>query len=34
VTHPTLSQPEKNSIVQQIINDIEAAVGLISKEVE
>jgi hypothetical protein len=34
VNHPTLSQPEKNSIVQQIINDIEAAVGLISKEVE
>jgi hypothetical protein len=34
VNHPTLTQPEKNSIIQQIINDIEAAVGLISQEVE
>jgi hypothetical protein len=33
VNHPTLTQPEKNSIIQQIINDIAAEVGLISKEI-
>jgi hypothetical protein len=33
VNHPTLSQPEKNSLIQQIIDDIEQAVGLISQEV-
>jgi hypothetical protein len=33
VNHPTLTQPEKNSIIQQIINDIEQAAGLIQKEV-
>jgi hypothetical protein len=33
VNHPTLTQPEKNSIIQQIINDIAAEVGLISQEI-
>jgi hypothetical protein len=33
VNHPTLTQPEKNSIIQQIIDDIEAAVGLVSQEI-
>ncbi len=32
VNHPTLTQAEKNSLIQTIINDIEAAVQLISKE--
>jgi hypothetical protein len=31
-THPTLSQPEKNTLIQQILSDIEQAVGLVSKE--
>ena len=31
--HPTLTQPEKNSLIQQIIDDIEQAVGLISQEI-
>jgi hypothetical protein len=32
VNHPTLTQPEKLSLIQQIIDDIEEAVGLISQE--
>ncbi|HEY3742460.1 MAG TPA: hypothetical protein VGL53_21575 [Bryobacteraceae bacterium] len=32
VNHPTLTQPEKLSIIQNIINDIEQAVGLIHQE--
>jgi hypothetical protein len=32
VNHPTLTEPEKNSIIQQILNDIETAVGLIKNE--
>jgi hypothetical protein len=31
--HPTLSQPEKLSLIQQIIDDIEQEVGLISQEI-
>ena len=31
--HPTLSQPEKLTLIQQIIDDIEQAVGLISTEI-
>jgi hypothetical protein len=33
VNHPTLTQPEKLSLIQTIINDIEQAAGLIQKEV-
>jgi hypothetical protein len=33
VNHPTLSPTEKASIIQQIIDDIKQAVGLMSKEV-
>jgi hypothetical protein len=32
VNHPTLTETEKTSIIQQIINDIESAVGLITNE--
>ena len=32
VNHPTLPQAEKNSLIQQILDDIEQAVALISKE--
>jgi hypothetical protein len=32
VNHPTLTETEKTSIIQQIINDIESAVGLITDE--
>lgn len=32
VNHPTLTQTEKLSIIQQIINDIEQAVGLIKQQ--
>lgn len=33
VNHPTLTEPEKLSIIQQIIDDIEAAIPLIQKEI-
>jgi hypothetical protein len=33
VNHPTLSQPEKNSLIQQILNDIESALSLIKQEI-